>query len=1190
MRKEVVGIVLIAVFVLAFGIGEYFLGRDDVRFSPKEILQKQAGQQIIGEIPYRQFQAVDFSWRIIDYSLDSRNFLEDDILIDDRLEQIEYNGYIVRLKTLSVVEEKVKLEKMGERGIESALAQQKILVEHEQESFKNKFRDISIKGKVTGKVENVLNAVFINNEITKVELNELRSLPEVERIAPNYRVYTTLDDSVPLINADDVWSLDSDGEPCVEIEVETRPITANAIKGIGVPTDGSKKPIEQFESEVKECLTGKGITIGVIDSGVDYTHPDLDEGKVIDQYCYCCDDYSGESCGDEDPGCCADGTAQDNNSMDDFGHGTHVASIAAGNGLLQGVAPDANIVAYKVLDENGGGWASDILSAIERSVDPNQDGEFSDHLDVISMSLGRYCGVYSIWCGPDDMLSSAVDISVDAGIVVVISAGNWGPFTSSVSSPGTSRKAITIGAVNKTDGLAWWSSRGPVISNETVIEKPDLSAPGVDICAAQSSQDTIWDEIMSEGGVDIHCLDSNHISISGTSMAAPHVAGTVALMLQKNESISPEEIKRQIKGTVKDIYNKNMDLIYNQNIRPNNYEYLVGNGMVDTYESVMFENFQPRIILSNISIHEYGRNNETTTFYINIGLRAIGLSAENVTITLVSNNSNVTLSDSYSLDQIEVEESDSVLFSVVLSEEFDFPQTVEFELIIEIENQTPDFKFFSLPMPCPDEICSVCTIEDLDYVRYRLDGDYVQSCEINLLGLNWKPVGNVLNPFRGKYNGNGRSISNLFHEYNGYYGATGLFGETLNATLTNINLVNANITGHYPTGALIGWSENTFLDNISITGDVGLSSNYWLGTGVCVGGVAGMMAYNASIQNSSFEGNVEDKSGYQYAGGLIGCTHMNNPIIGSYATGKVRGGKCVGGLIGWLSGGLVYKSYADVDVFGNADDEHWGAGGLIGCMWGPPTHLRDSYARGDVFGNYSVGGLVGSTVLGGPLVENSYSTGKVEGEEYVGGSIGNCDLQSIPNHIGLYWDMNSSDQIFGECGEGRTTEEMTSVPRPVDTYVDWDFENVWCQEDGHYPMFECGMVVPCEPQHQCRSDGCGQDPVPEGDAWCEQEYGLEYQCCVRTMPLTCRELSGVCMLPDDCNVILASGDECADEGYPGYYCCEKDMVEYNGSISREASQREPASEQRVGVSVEKEEMAPSPEGEGFWDWFNGLFG
>ncbi|MBI2138439.1 S8 family serine peptidase, partial [Candidatus Woesearchaeota archaeon] len=99
----------------------------------------------------------------------------------------------------------------------------------------------------------------------------------------------------------------------------------------------------------------------------------------------------------------------DMDPMDDRGHGTHVAATAAGNGVLKGVAPGAQIVAYKSLDQNGDGSFSQIISAIERSVDPNQDGNISDRLDIISLSLGANCREYNELCGPDDPLSQSID-------------------------------------------------------------------------------------------------------------------------------------------------------------------------------------------------------------------------------------------------------------------------------------------------------------------------------------------------------------------------------------------------------------------------------------------------------------------------------------------------------------------------------------------------------------------------------------------------------------------------------------------------------------------------------------------------------------------------------------------------------------------------------------------------------------
>ncbi|MBW2966490.1 S8 family serine peptidase [Candidatus Woesearchaeota archaeon] len=226
----------------------------------------------------------------------------------------------------------------------------------------------------------------------------------------------------------------------------------------------------------------------------------------------------------------------DNNPMDDHGHGTHCAATAAGNGTLKGVAPDAKIYAYKVLDSRGSGYWDWVIAGIERAVDPNQDKDFSDHVNIISMSLGGSGN-------PDDPVSQAVDTAVENGIVAVIAAGNSGPRERSIGSPGTARKAITVGASDKTDNIAYFSSRGPVIWPNGTIIKPDIVAPGVGICAAQ------WDAAWQAR----QCIDTEHVAISGTSMATPHVAGAAALLLQKNPDWTPDEIKMALRNTAIDI-------------------------------------------------------------------------------------------------------------------------------------------------------------------------------------------------------------------------------------------------------------------------------------------------------------------------------------------------------------------------------------------------------------------------------------------------------------------------------------------------------------------------------------------------------------------------------------------------------------------------------------------------------------
>lgn len=212
---------------------------------------------------------------------------------------------------------------------------------------------------------------------------------------------------------------------------------------------------------------------------------------------------------------------------------------------LNGVAPDAEIYAYKVLDYRGYGEWGGIIAAIERATDPNQDGDTSDHVDVISMSLGANCGgEYDENCGPDDPVSRAIDNVVSQGVVAVISAGNSGPDEMTVGTPGTARKAITV-AASYTWGetIAEFSSRGPVIwtnnTSKNYLIKPDVTAPGVSICAAQ--WDSAWDWL--------GCYDNSHVAISGTSMAAPHVSGAVALMLQAHPDWNPEKIRAQLENS-----------------------------------------------------------------------------------------------------------------------------------------------------------------------------------------------------------------------------------------------------------------------------------------------------------------------------------------------------------------------------------------------------------------------------------------------------------------------------------------------------------------------------------------------------------------------------------------------------------------------------------------------------------------
>ncbi len=285
-------------------------------------------------------------------------------------------------------------------------------------------------------------------------------------------------------------------------------------------------------------IDGTGVTIGVVDTGVDYKHPDL--GGCFGRGCRVVGGY--------------DVVNNDSDPMDDQGHGTHVAATAAGlgsykkrngtTGLLPGVAPGATLYAFKVLSAKGSGDDSSVLGGIERCIDPNGDGNFDDRVDVCTMSLGGPGN-------PDSPLSRAVDFGSAHGTVFTIAAGNAGPQGNTIGDPGSARSAITVGAACepgiKTDyctgPIAEFSSRGP-IEGFPDVRKPDIAAPGVRICAARASAVTHPRKI---------CFDRKHMLASGTSMATPHVAGVAALLLQANPSLSAAQVKAIIMETATDL-------------------------------------------------------------------------------------------------------------------------------------------------------------------------------------------------------------------------------------------------------------------------------------------------------------------------------------------------------------------------------------------------------------------------------------------------------------------------------------------------------------------------------------------------------------------------------------------------------------------------------------------------------------
>lgn len=252
--------------------------------------------------------------------------------------------------------------------------------------------------------------------------------------------------------------------------------------------------------------TGQGVTVAVLDTGVDAQHADL-AGKVAESRNFT-----------EVP-----------EEGDTVGHGTHVASTIAGSGAAsegryQGVAPDATLLSGKVC-ESVFCTESAILAGMQWAA-------AEKHATAVNLSLGGFDT-------PEiDPLEEAVNtLTAEHGTLFVIAAGNDGS-DGSVSSPGSADAALTVGAVDKSDELAVFSSRGPRVGDDAV--KPDITAPGVDIVAARASGTTLDQPV-----------DEHYVRASGTSMATPHVVGSVALLAQQHPDWTAGRLKATLMAAAK---------------------------------------------------------------------------------------------------------------------------------------------------------------------------------------------------------------------------------------------------------------------------------------------------------------------------------------------------------------------------------------------------------------------------------------------------------------------------------------------------------------------------------------------------------------------------------------------------------------------------------------------------------------
>src|SRR6202140_2631449 len=309
---------------------------------------------------------------------------------------------------------------------------------------------------------------------------------------------------------------------------------------------------EEYETAVEADVAaaqfaqdGTGVGVAIIDSGV-ADHGDLHHASGASRVVYSQSFVAGDA-----------------TTPDKFGHGTHVAGLIGGTGAnsgtangyqanYAGVAPNVNIVNLRVLDQNGSGTDSQVIAAIQQAIALQS----TYNIRVINMSLGR--PVYESYTL--DPVCQAVESAWQAGIVVVVAAGNRGRDKSmgthgfaTIGAPGNDPAVITVAATRTIatatridDAIASYSCKGPTLVDHLV--KPDLVAPGNRLVSLRAAGSTL-DRNYSQFEVAPLVGTPKYFRLSGTSMATPLVSGAVALMLQQNPSLTPDQVKARLMKT-----------------------------------------------------------------------------------------------------------------------------------------------------------------------------------------------------------------------------------------------------------------------------------------------------------------------------------------------------------------------------------------------------------------------------------------------------------------------------------------------------------------------------------------------------------------------------------------------------------------------------------------------------------------
>lgn len=368
----------------------------------------------------------------------------------------------------------------------------------------------------------------------------------------------------------------------------------------------------------KSGYTGAGIGVALIDSGVN-NHPDLQTGILpLSRVVYNQSFVSGNS-----------------SAGDQYGHGTHIAGLIAGDGLsssgpvysktFMGIAPSADVVNLRVLDQNGSATDSEVIAAINQAISLKS----KYNIRVMNLSLGR--AVFESY--KLDPLCQAVEKAWKSGIVVVVAAGNNGRYQptdgySTVTAPGNDPYVITVGAMKpmgtptRTDDLiASYSSKGPTVIDHVV--KPDIVAPGNLLVSTETPNTTLYSTETSNlvpmsyymfGGSS--SPSKTYFTLSGTSMATGVVSGVVADLLQAHPALTPDQVKARLMKTAyktfpasSSVYDPTTGITYTDQ-----YDvFTVGAGYVDLAAALASTDLAHGTAISPTAVYNSSTGNVTMT-------------------------------------------------------------------------------------------------------------------------------------------------------------------------------------------------------------------------------------------------------------------------------------------------------------------------------------------------------------------------------------------------------------------------------------------------------------------------------------------------------------------------------------------------------------------------------------------------